>query len=697
MAMTETETEKAYETFFRDFQDENGDFKYVNKINQMIIENQRSLIIQYDDLIQMDGISVDSELADTLLNEPRRMINIGGQILKETIKVEDPDFYRKNSENKFFVRFDGIPEETEIRDIRAMDVQNQKIYWLEGMIIRATEIKSIVDKAFFECEIDPIHSQDIDFEDGYYREPSECDVCGNRKMYFKPEKSTMVDWQFITLQERPEDLPAGASPKSIPCQLKEDIVNSVRPGDRVKIGGIIRFKPKTAKKGELLSYDSWVEVNFIESLTKDDEIDELSEREREEFIEMARNPNFFNSLVSSLAPQIYGLREIKQAALLMLFGGVDKKEEGFSTRGQPNVLLVGDPGVAKSQLLKYVQSIAPRGLFTSGKGSSAAGLTAAIVRDTDTGDITLEAGAMVLADRGICLIDEFDKMSENDRSAIHEAMEQQTVSVAKAGIFATLNARTGVFAAANPKYGRYEDQRSFSENVNLTPAILSRFDLVFILKDKPNEENDSILAAHILQQHIENIEDTPQNRLMDEEKLKKYIKFASNNFKPILTNEATEKIRDFYVQMRNRYGGNMNNGEGSVTITARQLEGIIRLAEAKAKASLKKEVSKEHAQFAIDLMEYSLKEIAIDPETGTLDIDALYSGQTRSRRNRFAIIQSLIDELHRENNGEFSKTELIERAKNMENIPEDYTNEMIEQMKKDGVLYNPSRDTLNKP
>ncbi len=186
------------------------------------------------------------------MNEPRRMINIGGQILKETIKVEDPDFYRKNSENKFFVRFDGIPEETEIRDIRAMDVQNQKIYWLEGMIIRATEIKSIVDKAFFECEIDPIHSQDIDFEDGYYREPSECDVCGNRKMYFKPEKSTMVDWQFITLQERPEDLPAGASPKSIPCQLKEDIVNSVRPGDRVKIGGIIRFKPKNCKKGRII-------------------------------------------------------------------------------------------------------------------------------------------------------------------------------------------------------------------------------------------------------------------------------------------------------------------------------------------------------------------------------------------------------------------------------------------------------------
>ena len=361
------------------------------------------------------------------------------------------------------------------------------------------------------------------------------------------------------------------------------------------------------------------------------------------------------------------------------------------------MLLVGDPGVAKSQLLKYVQSIAPRGLFTSGKGSSAAGLTAAIVRDTDTGEITLEAGAMVLADRGICLIDEFDKMSENDRSAIHEAMEQQTVSVAKAGIFATLNARTGVLAAANPKYGRYEDQRSFSENVNLTPAILSRFDLVFILKDKPNEEKDSILAEHILQQHIENVDETPQNRLMDEDKLKKYIKFANNNFKPIISSEASEKIREFYVQMRNRYGGNMNNGEGSVTITARQLEGIIRLAEAKAKASLKKEVTKEDAQFAIDLMEYSLKEIAIDPETGTLDIDALYSGQTQSRRNRFAIIQSLIDDLYRENNGPFSKDELIQRAKNLENIPETYTNEMIDQMILDGVLYNPKGDTLNKP
>jgi replicative DNA helicase Mcm len=390
----------------------------------------------------------------------------------------------------------------------------------------------------------------------------------------------------------------------------------------------------------------------------------------------------------------------KEAALLMLFGGVDKLfPDGFQTRGQSNILLVGDPGVAKSQLLRYVQGIAPRGLYTSGKGSSAAGLTAAIIRDPDTGEISLEAGALVLADRGLCLIDEFDKMNENDRSAIHEAMEQHTISVAKAGIVATLNARTGILAAANPKFGRYEPHRTFSENVNLSPAILSRFDLVFILKDEPQAEKDQVLANHILKLH--QFHGTAQTSAppLAEEILKKYIAFAKTHYNPSLSEEATEVIEEFYVNMRTSAGRSTEDGDrrNRVTITARQLEGIIRLAESRARAALRTSVSKHDALKAIELMNYSLSQIAVDPTTGEADIDGFYSGQTSSKRSKLTKLLSIIDFLYRDAGGKPFEEELLLAEAENEGITREYTKGVVQQMLRDGQLYQPKSGWIKRP
>jgi replicative DNA helicase Mcm len=323
--------------------------------------------------------------------------------------------------------------------------------------------------------------------------------------------------------------------------------------------------------------------------------------------------------------------------------------------------------------------------------------TAAIMRDPDTGEVTLEAGALVLADRGVCLIDEFDKMNENDRSAIHEAMEQHTVSVAKAGIVATLNARTGVLAAANPKYGRYEPQRTFSENVNLSPAILSRFDLVFILRDEPDEKHDAVLASHILKLHRFHGTAQVSKPPLTEDQLKKYFSYAKSHYNPILTEEASELIEDFYVSMRNIYAHADSSQAGDrVTITARQLEGIIRLSEARARAALRNQVTKQDAQNAIDLMKYSLNQIATDPDTGYADIDAFYTGQTGTRRSKLTKLLSIIDFLYRDAGGKF-KEELLYDEAEREGLGKEYAKGAIQQMRRDGTLYQPQAGWLDKP
>ncbi|MCY3412968.1 MAG: hypothetical protein INQ03_15120 [Candidatus Heimdallarchaeota archaeon] len=1221
---THDELLEAYEQFFTNFKDDNGDYKYINQINRMIRDGYRSINIDYNDLILIDDIR-DLDMASTLMENPFFMLATGSEALSLHVKSENLEYYREVllDRNHFYVRFHDTPSHIKIRDIRASHVDTLK--WLDGIVIRTTEIKSIITRAFYTCTEG--HEMEVIFQDGTYFKPDRCnqDTCKAKDFNLDQRRSKLIDWQYITVQEKPEDLPPGASPKSISCRLTDDSVNAVRPGDRVQFGGIVRTKPtKQIKKGQVLTFDTWIDINYIESLTKEDDFLNITPEEEKYFIDISNDPKIHDRIINSIAPSIYGHTEIKEAAMLLLFGGVTKTyPDGFNTRGQPNVLLIGDPGVAKSQMLRYVQSIAPRGIFTSGKGSSAAGLTAAIVRDPDTGEITLEAGALVLADRGICLIDEFDKMNENDRSAIHEAMEQHSyhqsceirlkngkevsigkfvdnlftkypdryiegvnceilpiedlefkidttdftevlstkinrisrhkapdhfykilfdngreiivtpdhplfvvgdnlvdtipasslmintfvpgpkkitydenislvcnysggrknvtlpqsinldfarflgyflaegysykgssyeiglsntnqtiindmietiklvfnvepidytkenrtirivskdiyeylftnfpilmkkaifkrlpseifglseskriafieaafegdgtleserigyatasvglvndmsdllltfgihtrivrykneniqeenryyyklyingnslprfdsyfkirkyqeedhynflvkrsiegsvnretiptqasiilikilkrlqityrgdfykniknqigvgyerlqpyidvierklveleedlkdvmafdiirqkhnfsqvriaeliscsrgnidylerggyssekreqlynkfvsalkqeimeirdqlnliqsfnafrwsrivkidkipnsglykskwvyditvlptqnfiskgiilhnsVSIAKAGIVATLNARTGVFAAANPKFGRYEINRTFNENVDLTAPILSRFDLIFILRDEPEEKNDSIIANHILSLHRFQGSTGDNKPPLEVEVLKKYIAYAKKNYQPALSEEAAELIESFYVSMRTTYGqGSDATKQGNrVSITARQLEGIIRLAEARAKAALRNSVTKQDAQRAIDLVKFSFSQIAIDPETGATDIDALYSGQTGTKRNKLNKLMALIEFLVKQNNGEIMEEELMVEAEN-EGMGRDYVMGVVTSMKRDGTLYAPKPGVISKP
>jgi replicative DNA helicase Mcm len=381
------------------------------------------------------------------------------------------------------------------------------------------------------------------------------------------------------------------------------------------------------------------------------------------------------------------LEEVKEAILLQMVGGVRRTyPDGVTVRGDINLLLIGDPGTAKSQLLKYVQRIAPRGLYTSGRGVTAAGLTAAVVRDK-TGSFTLEAGAVVLADKGIAAIDEFEKMKAEDRVSIHEAMEQQTVSVAKGGIVATLNARTAILAAANPVYGRYDDSLNFSENVDLPSTLLSRFDLYFIIKDRPDKEGDAKLSDHILQLHMETYDYGDQT--IPPSMLRKYLAYCKK-ITPKLSPEATERIKNFFLQLRS----SSQEANAPIPITPRHLESLIRLSVARARVLLKEEVTVEDAEAAIRLMDYSLRTAGLDVSSGKIDIDILMTGRSRSRWEKMRIILKEIENLEAEI-GKASLSELRRRCVDKKIEPDEFY-KLIEQMREQGVIMFPDEDTVRR-
>jgi replicative DNA helicase Mcm len=430
-----------------------------------------------------------------------------------------------------------------------------------------------------------------------------------------------------------------------------------------------------------------LDANFIDVLSKEHEAVLTSPEEEKQILELARDPWIHRKVIRSIAPSIYGYEHIKEAVMYLLFGGVPKQFPDIKIRGEMNVLLIGDPGTAKSQLLQYVARIAPRGLYTSGRGTTAAGLTAAVLREKQ-GGMTLEAGALVLADKGVACIDEMDKMRPEDRVAIHEAMEQHTVSVAKGGIVATLNARTAVLAAGNPTLGRYEPYRTVAENISLPVTLLSRFDLIFVLRDVPEKEMDTKMSEHILSLHRTGA--VPVEPPVPPDLLRKYISYA-RNFKPVLTKEALERLRDFYLEMRSA-----SEAEGTpIAITARQLESMVRLAEARARVAFRKEVLAEDTEAAIAIMNRSLKEVGIDISSHKIDIDIIMTGKPKSLRDKLGIVLSTIVSMEKET-GIVEKSALLEKLETEYDLVRGEAERLIGQLVKEGTIYSPKEGHLKK-
>jgi len=660
----EPEIEEALSNFFKQE-------KYRALIANAAAQRKHSIMVDHSDLI-----SFDEKLSHLIVEEPMKYLPALDKAAYKQLQVEDPEYAAEITD--FKARVFNLPYKIPIREIRAAHLR--RLIAVDGIMVRASAIRPMLRVAVFRCSNCGAKYR-IPQEEARITPPDRCARCMSKRSRFEliAEESDYIDFQLVGIQEKPEDLPPGQLPRIIDVGLKGDIVDVARPGDRVIVTGVLQAihdrEPDSLRKTSKM----YLEAVSIERASKEPETLTITPEEEKLFREMAKDPEIHKKLVESIAPSIHGLEHIKKAVMLLLFGGRTKQyPDGTKVRGDIHVLLVGDPGTGKSQLLKYVAMMAPRGIYTSGRGSTAAGLTAAVVRDK-TGGMMLEAGALVLADMGVACIDEIDKMRSEDRVAIHEAMAQQTISIAKGGIVATLNARTSILAAANPVLGRYDPYRSFTDNVDLPITILSRFDLIFVLRDEPQKERDEKLAEHIL--GLQSKSTAVTSPPIKPEVLKKYIAYAKR-IQPELTPSAAKLIKDFYLQMRSIY-----QQTSTVTITARQLESLIRLAEARARAALREYVTEEDVFDVIDLMKRSLSEVGIDIETGKPDIDVILTGKPKSMRDKFVMLLDAIRELQEEKG--YAEDEEVREALREKGLTDVEINKLLSRLLSDGKIFSP--------
>lgn len=620
MVYSESKLYDQFEFFLKSYRAQDGKLKYREQISRLASEQKRSILINYQDIIRFDP-----ELAVSLAEFPTQAIEECTKAALETIKIENLD-YAMSIEMEFKVRIHGLPERLNLRNITSKYID--KMISLGGMVVRTSEIMPLLKVAAFVCP--SRHVTHVIQKGTLLKTPSKCSQCNEtRNFELDRSRSVFTDYQVLRIQELPEELPPGQLPQYIDIEIDGDIVNVARPGDRIIVTGIIRAEAERNKKPFQSSlFKIKLEGLYIEELSRSNERIEITTEDEEKIKELARTPDVYGNLIFSLAPGIYGHNEIKEALLLMAVGSPQVSlPDGQALRGDINVLLVGDPGTAKSELLKYVSRLAPRALYTSGRGSTAAGLTAAVVKEAN-GMMMLEAGAVVLADQGIACIDEFDKMKPEDRSVLHEVMEQQTVSVAKGGIVATLNARTSIVAAANPLLGKYNTFKNLYENINLPIPLLNRFDLIFIVRDLPNRESDEKLAEHILE--IRKKGNYAYYPPIEFNLLRKYLEYAKR-VNPRLSEEASEKIKAFYLEMRGV------SQEDTIAITARQLETLIRLTLARARLLLKENADAEDATRAIELVKSMLETVGVDVRTKKIDIGGILQGKPASERSQLQI------------------------------------------------------------
>ena len=670
-----------------------------SEIETIAIEypDNRSLFVDYWAIDKYD-----SKLAEMLINQPFKTFFNADEALKNI------DVAAENKLNIHF-RVKNLPETQKIliRKIRAIHLG--KLAAVEGLVKKRTEVRPKLQVAAFHCQKCGAIIR-INQEEDILKEPSECyeeqGGCG-RVSSFKLSNtlSTFIDSQKIEIQENPEGLRGGAQPERINIHLEDDLVGEIAPGDRVVVNGILYSMQRRRGTFRLTSFDKTMNAISIENQQMAFEEVEVTEDDEKEILKVSKDPDVYYKMKKSIAPTIFGMDVEKEALILQLFGGLSKEmPDGTYVRGDIHTLFVGDPGTAKSQMLSYFSKLAPRSVYASGKASSAAGLTAAAVRDEfGEGQWTLEAGALVLADMGVACIDEIDKMDDSDRSSLHQAMEQQEISVAKAGINATLKSRCALLAAANPKLGRFDEFIPIHEQINMPPALLSRFDLIFSILDKPNKQKDTDLASHILMSHKagevhEHILKTKNPMyskdqetvlmkhiipIFEPEFIRKYVAYAKRNIYPVIDDDALEILQNYYVDFR-------NSSEESIPFTPRQLEAFVRLAEASARIRLSQKATIEDAKRAIAIIDQYLRRVGMDRETGKFDIDIIATGISRSQHDRMRSIMDLIKRLCDESSdGNASRGDIISEGE-IEGIESRKIEEALDRLKRNGQIYEPT-------
>ncbi|CEF64250.1 DNA replication licensing factor MCM2 [Strongyloides ratti] len=602
--------------FLRFFTDSDGFSKYFDAIKAMVAENKTSIRVSFDDLESDKGELV---IAYYIPEAPNVLLPLLNEALTDYVS-QNYSYFAKEG-RQFEVRFDDMTIFEDLRTLRQHHLNT--LLKTTGIVTITTGILPRLAVIKYNCKYCSFVVGPFVQRPDEEVKPKRCPSCQTTGPFeINTEETVYQNYQRITIQESPSDVEAGRLPRSKDVVLTGDLCDTCKPGDEVIVHGVYtnNYDGSMNAKHGFPVFNTLILANNI---VKKDEMegDGLTDEDINEIKELSKDPRIADRIFASIAPSIYGHEDIKRAIALSLFRGNEKNPgEKHRIRGDINVLLCGDPGTAKSQFLRYAQHIAPRAVLTTGQGASAVGLTAYVQRHPVTREWTLEAGAMVLADRGVCLIDEFDKMNDQDRTSIHEAMEQQSISISKAGIVSSLQARCTVIAAANPIGGRYDSSRTFADNVDLTEPILSRFDILCVVRDIHNSVEDEKLAKFVIgnhkKLHPDNSDDEEENDenvpLIDEKSglkiikqglLKKYIMYAREKIHPKLEGVPYERISNLFVDMRTQ-----SKITGSVAITVRHVESMIRMAEAHAKMHLRQYVNEDDVNTAINVMFQSFVE-----------------------------------------------------------------------------------------
>jgi replicative DNA helicase Mcm len=616
-------------------------------------------------------------LSDEIITNPEETLSILEQAVEQLGLIE-----------KARVRLKNLSEahQIKIRSIRSKNLNELVI--LEGIIRQASDVRPQVVNAKFECPSCGTVISVLQIEKKF-REPSRCS-CG-RRGGFRLISKDMVDTQRLVIEESPESLSGGEQPKRMNVFVKEDLVepkmeDKTTPGAKIKVIGILKEVPVPLTTGGLSTrFELAVEANNIIPMEETFEELDINDEDERQIHELSEDPKIFENLAKSIIPSVWGYEEIKKALVLQLFGGVRKQmSDGSKSRGDIHILLIGDPGVAKSVTLVFMSNISPKGRYVVGKSASGAGLTATVVRDEYLKGWSLEAGAMVLANKGLVCIDELEKMDPQDRSAMHEAMEQQTVTISKANVQASLKAQTSVLAAANPKFGRFDPFMPIPQQIDLPPTLINRFDIIFTLRDLPNRDNDEKIATHVLKEHQKDTKEV----LIDTTLFRKYVAYAKQKVNPILGADAVDELKRFYVELRNKPVMS-ESAMRPIPISARQLQALIRMAEASAKMRLSEEVSKEDAKRSIELMKYYLQQVGYDYESKTFDIDKISGKFSSSQRTKIFAVKEVITALESKMGKMIPYEELEKELEGK--MGKDELEEVINRLIKDNEIYRPKK------
>ncbi len=670
-----------FDAFFRE--------RLIRHIERLVgsYPGERSLLVDFKEIERFDP-----ELADALLDNPDYVLEAAEKALSSIdIPLLEAEEFAPH------VRVFNLPKENSpvLRDIGAAHIG--RLISIEGLVRAVTEVRPKLEVAVWECRR-CASTYSVVQPPQHLKMPNICE-CKHRDFALVAEKSTFTDWQKIQVQEPIELLKGSEQPTNLHIYMTDDLVNRVSPGTHTKVTGIVRLRHPKDKD---TIYERYLEALHVDETAKEFEEVKITPEEELEIKALAKNPGIYEILRDSIASTIYGHDSIKDAIVLQLFGGIRKENpDGSKTRGNIHVLLVGDPGLAKSKLLLAVHEIAPKSIYVAGKTTTGAGISATAVKDEfGEGGWTLKAGALVLANGGMIMIDEFEKMDEEDRSALHEALEQQTVSVAKAGIVTTFKTETSLLAAANPTLGRFDPRENLLQQIKILASLLSRFDLFFTMKDVLDREKDAEIANTLLTVHRAGQMAKHKGELkkgkwkgvfeeltkgvappMRSELLGKYISYARQKVFPVMDEDSTDAIREFYLNLREQ-----SKREERSPVTPRQLEAVVRLSEASARARLSDRIEKKDVERATGILRASFRDVLTD-ETGTVDMDVITIGQTHTQLSNLRKILSMVKAKAQELDM-VPKQDVIEEAK-LQGIDADKAEELIDKLVKSGELYRP--------